>query len=245
MGPRPLDGKIALVTGASRGIGRACAIGLAAAGADIAVNYRSHPEEAEEVCDEIRRLGRRALAVQGDVSLAGDAARIVETVSRDLGPVGVLVNNAGIAKVQKAEEITETDWDQTLTVNLKSVFLMTNAVVPGMRKARWGRIINLSSVAAFLGGFVGAHYTASKAGVLGLTHYYSSILTKDGITVNAVAPGMTDTEMIAGRPEADPKNVPVRRLGRPEDIAVAVVMLAKNGYMSGQTIVIDGGRYMT
>lgn len=238
-----LEGRIALVTGASRGIGRAIAQALAAEGADVAVNFRSHPQHAQEVCEEIRRLERRAFAVQGDVSIAGDVARVIETVSRELGPVGVLVNNAGMAKVQKADEVTEADWDETLAINLKSVFLMTNAVLPAMRAAHWGRIISLSSVAAFVGGFVGPHYAASKAGVLGLTHSYAAVLAKDGITVNAVAPGMTQTDMISGRPEADPANVPLGRLGRPEEIADVVVMLAKNGYMSGQTIVIDGGRY--
>ena len=183
--PDDLAGKVALVTGASRGIGKAIAVALARANADVAVNYRTRENEARVTCAEIERLGRPAVAVQADVSIAADAARLVATVEAELGPVAILVNNAGVTRPQPIAEITEADWDEILAINLKSVFLVTQAVLPKMRAARWGRIINLSSVAAQLGGVVGPHYAASKAGIIGLTHSYAHLLAKEGITVNA------------------------------------------------------------
>jgi 3-oxoacyl-[acyl-carrier protein] reductase len=176
-----LTGKVALVTGTSRGIGRAIAIALARAGADVAVNYRSRHQEANETCDEIKRLGRRSIAVEADVSVTADVARLVATVETELGPVAILVNNAGITRPQPVAEITERDWDELIAVNLKSVFLVTQAVLPKMRATRWGRIINLSSVAAQTGGVVGPHYAASKAGILGLTHSYANLLGMEEI----------------------------------------------------------------
>ncbi len=164
-----LAGRIALVTGASRGIGRAIAIALAGAGADVVVNYRSNEEEARKVCQEIENLGRRGIAVQADVGRTTSVAGLVEKVQRALGTVAILVNNAGVGGRRTIEEITEEDWDEMLAVNLKAAFLTTQAVLPAMRTAGWGRIINISSVAAQMGGVVGPHYAASKAGILGLT----------------------------------------------------------------------------
>ena len=152
-----LKGRIALVTGASRGIGRAAALALARAGADVAVNFQTREAEANAVCAEIQRVGRRALAIQADVSKAGEVSRLVEQVERGLGGIDILVNNAGISRPQPLTDITEADWDDVLAVNLKSMFLVTQAVLPGMRQRRWGRIINLSSVAAQLGGVIGPH----------------------------------------------------------------------------------------
>lgn len=241
--PATLTNKIALITGASRGIGKAIAVALAAAGADVAVNYRSRRNEAGETRAEIEKLGRRAVAVQADVSLAADVARLVATVEAELGPVAILVNNAGITRPQPITEITEQDWDDILAVNLKSVFLVTQAVLSKMRAARWGRIINLSSVAAQTGGVVGPHYAASKAGIIGLTHSYAHLLAKEGITVNAIAPALIATEMVANNPKARPDLIPVGRLGDVEEVADVAVMLARNGYITGQTVNVNGGWY--
>lgn len=240
-----ITGKIALITGGSRDIGRAIALALARAGADIAINYHSRTDEAEQVRTQIVRYGRRCVTVRADVSDADDVARMIETVEATLGSVTILINNAGIARPQVPEEITEADWDEIMDVNLKSVFLVTQAVMPNMRAMKWGRIINMSSAAVQLGGIIGPHYTASKAGMLGLTHAYASVLAREGITVNAIAPALIETEMIAGNPQARPERIPVGRFGTVEEVAEVVVMLARNGYMTGQTVSINGGLYMT
>ena len=243
--PEDLADKVVLVTGASRGIGRAIAVALARAGADVAVNYRSREQAARETCGEIQNLGRRSVAVAADVSVAADVTRLVTTTETELGPVGILVNNAGVTRPQPIDGITEKDWDEILAVNLKSMFLVTQAVLPKMRVARWGRIINLSSVAAQLGGVVGPHYAASKAGVLGLTHSYAHLLAKEGITVNAIAPALVETEMITSNPKATPDLIPVGRFGSVEETADVAVMLARNGYVTGQTCNVNGGWYMS
>jgi len=240
-----LTGRVALVTGASLGIGRAIAEALAKAGADVAVNYFRHQTGAEEACASVRGAGRRALAVQADVSKAAEVARIVKSVEEGLGPVEILVNNSGITRPQPWEGIREEDWDELITVNLKSAFLVTQQVAPGMRARRWGRIINISSVAAHTGGVVGPHYAASKAGMLGLTHSYANLLVREGVTVNAVAPALIYTQMVAANPRAKADLIPVGRFGKVEEVADVVVMLAGNGYITGQTINVDGGWYMT
>jgi 3-oxoacyl-[acyl-carrier protein] reductase len=240
-----LTGKIALVTGSSRGIGRAAVVALARAGADVAVNFQHREAEAQAACREIEGIGRRALPVKADVSKAAEVARLIETVENGLGRIDILVNNAGISRPQPLSEITEQDWDDILTVNLKSMFLVTQAVLPGMRQRKWGRIINLSSVAAQLGGVIGPHYAASKAGAIGLTHSYAALLAKEGITANAIAPALIETEMITSNPKARPDLVPMGRFGKVEEVADAVVMLACNGYITGQTISVNGGWYMT
>ncbi len=240
-----LSGKVALITGASRGIGRAIAVALAQAGADIAINYRERAAGARQAGAEIAALGRRAIAMQADVSKAAEVDRLVEAVHKHLGRIDILVNNAGIARVQGIDEITENDWDELLAVNLKSCFLMTQAVLPGMRERRWGRIINLSSVAAHVGGVVGAHYAASKAGMLGLTHFYASRGAAEGITVNAISPALIETEMVTANPSATPERIPIGRFGAVEEVSDAAVMLARNGYITGQTLHINGGWYMT
>jgi 3-oxoacyl-[acyl-carrier protein] reductase len=240
-----LNNRIALVTGGSRGIGAAIAVALARAGADIAVNYRERTDAAQEVCATITGLGRRALAVKADVSVAADIRRMVAEVESQFGSVDILVNNAGIARPQKLEEITEADWDEILTVNLKSVFLVTQAVVGGMRQRNWGRVINLSSVAAQTGGAVGAHYAASKAGMIGLTHYCAASLVKEGITVNAIAPALIETEMVTSNVNASPKLIPMGHFGAVDDVSSVAVMLAMNDFMTGQTISVNGGWYMS
>lgn len=239
-----LGSRVALITGAGRGIGRAIALALARAGANVAVNYRTRPVDALEVCGEIARLGRHAVVVPADVSDHRDVARLVGAVEHELGPVSILVNNAGVARPRVLEKITEEDWDVTVDTNLKSVFLMTQAVLPGMRARGWGRIINLSSVAAQLGGVVGPHYAASKAGILGLTHAYAALLAKEGITVNAIAPALIATTMLGSDSRTRSELVPVGRFGMPEEVAEVAVTLACNGYITGQTLNVNGGWYM-
>jgi 3-oxoacyl-[acyl-carrier protein] reductase len=240
-----LSGKVALVTGASRGIGRAIAVALAKAGADVAVNFVSREAEAKEVCSDIKAVGRRALTVKADVSASNEVKRMVGQAEKELGPISILVNNAGISRPQPLDQITERDWDEILTVNLKSMFLVTQSVLPAMRQQRWGRIVNLSSVAAQLGGVIGPHYAASKAGCLGLTHSYAALLAKDGITVNSIAPALIETEMITSNPKARPDIIPIGRFGTAEEVADVAVMLACNGYITGQTINVNGGWYMS
>lgn len=237
-----LQGKIALVTGASRGIGRAIAVGLAGCGADVAVNYKTKEKEARDTLQQVTSQGRRAIVIQADVSRSADVTNMIATVERDLGPVDILVNNAGIARHQSVEATTEADWDEILAVNLKSVFLVTQAVLPGMRRRRWGRIINISSGAAKTGGGVGLHYTASKAGIEGLTRAYASRLVKEGITVTAVAPSLIATDMIPDE-ESRRKLIPLGRLGRVDEVAEAVIFLAGNEYATGQVIALNGGMY--
>ena len=242
---KDLKNRIGLVTGGSRGIGAAVAIALAKAGADVAVNYRERADAANAVCSEITGMGHKAIAVQADVSVAADVRRMVAEVKAYLGGIDILVNNAAIAHPHKLEEITEAEWDRVLTVNLKSVFLVTQAVVDGMRQRKCGRIINLSSVAAQTGGAVGAHYAASKAGIIGLTHSCAASLIRDGITVNAIAPALIETDMVISNPNANPNLIPMGHFGSVDDVASVAVMLATNDYMTGQTISVNGGWYMS
>jgi len=240
-----LKNRVALVTGGSRGIGAAIAIALARAGADVAVNYREQSDAAQQVSSEITRMGRRAVAVQANVSRSGEVKGMVASIEATLGPIEILVNNAAIAHPRKLEDIAELEWDEVLSVNLKSVFLVTQAVIAGMRQRRWGRIINLSSVAAQTGGAVGAHYAASKAGIIGLTHSCASSLVREGITVNAIAPALIETDMVRSNPNASPDLIPMRHFGSVDDVASVAVMLARNEYMTGQTISVNGGWYMS
>jgi len=240
-----LSGKVALVTGSSRGIGRAIALALARAGVDVAVNYLHRAAEARGVEAEILQLQRRCICIQADVSLAHDVERLVRAVQEQLGPIDILVNNAGISRPQPIEQITERDWNDVVDANLKSCFLVTQAVLPGMRARRWGRIINLSSVAAQTGGVVGPHYAASKAGIHGMTHYFAQRLAKEGITANAIAPALIETEMVTANPNARPDLIPVGRFGLPDEVADAAVILARNGYITGQTINVNGGWFMS
>jgi len=238
-------GKVALVTGGNRGIGRATALALADAGVDVGVNFRRHEEEALEVCREIEARGRRAVAVQANVARGIEVMRMVTAVRDALGPIQIVVNNAGVIRPQPLEEITEESWEEMIAVNLTSAFLVTQAVLADMRERHWGRIINLSSVAAQLGGVVGPHYAASKAGMLGLTHGYAAMLAKEGITANAIAPALIETEMVTSNPRARPDLIPVGRFGTVDEVASMVVLLAGNGYITGQTINVNGGWYMS
>jgi len=185
-GSDDLHGKTALVTGASRGIGRAVAAALARAGADVAVNYFNHEKEAMETIAQVREAGRQGILVRADVSKSSEVIDMIRAIEQELGRVQILVNNAGVVLQKGLREITEQDWDMVLAINLKSAFLVTQAVFQGMRELRWGRIINISSGAAQTGGITAPPYVASKAGLWGLSHSYAALLIKDGVTVNTV-----------------------------------------------------------
>jgi 3-oxoacyl-[acyl-carrier protein] reductase len=236
-----LRGRVALVTGGSRGIGGAIALSLATAGADVVINFLTRAAKAQVVESKILELGRRCLSIQADVSVAGEVERLAAEVQRSMGTIDVLVNNAGIARQQPLDQITERDWDELIDVNLKSCFLVTQAFLPAMRARKWGRIINISSIAAQIGGVVGAHYAASKAGMLGLTYYYARYLAADGITVNAIAPALIETDMTRSNVKASAGNIPIGRFGTVEEVADIAVLLATNGYITGQTINANGG----
>jgi 3-oxoacyl-[acyl-carrier protein] reductase len=209
----------------------------------VAVNYRERREEAELVAESIRTSGGRARAFGADVSVQTDVQRMAHDIEQQLGPIDILVNNAGMAAVRGLDDITEEDFDRSIAVNLKSAFLCTQAVLPGMRSRRWGRVINISSIGARIGaGSVSVAYAAAKAGLEGLTRGYALRLAPEGVTVNAIAPGLIDTEM--GKPLLDAgvaERIPVRRPGTGGEIAQAVLLLVRNAYITGQTLAINGG----
>ncbi len=245
-----VDGRIALVTGASRGIGKAVALALAANGADVAVNYAGSAQAAEAVAEEIRAMGRRALVVQADVSDAASVQQMIEKVTAEFGRVDILVNNAGITRDGLLMRMKDEDWDAVLKTNLNGVYYCTKAVVKGMMKQRYGRIINMTSVVGVMGNAGQANYAASKAGVIGFTKSVAKELGSRGITVNALAPGYIESDMTAGLPEKVKEEmasaIPLGKMGQPADVAQAVVFLASDwaGYITGQTLHVDGGMVM-
>jgi 3-oxoacyl-[acyl-carrier protein] reductase len=245
-----LEGKAALVTGASRGLGRAIAIALAEAGADVAVNYAGSEAAAVETANAIEALGRRAILVQGNVGKTDEFDAIVKKTIEEFGKLDILVNNAGITRDNLIMRMKEEEFDQVIETNLKGVFNGIKAVTRQMMKQRSGRIINISSVVGSLGNPGQANYVAAKAGVIGLTKSAARELASRGITVNCIAPGFIETDMTDKlSDEAKAHHVgqiPLARLGQPEDIAQAVRFLASDvaSYMTGQTIHIDGGMYM-
>jgi 3-oxoacyl-[acyl-carrier protein] reductase len=233
-----LQGRAALVTGASRGIGRAIALALAEHGAAVAVNFLNRADEADSVVAQIRSAGGRAIAARADVSVGAQVKEMAARAAGELGPLDVLVNNAGVA----VSGVREEDFDRGIAVNLKSAFLCTEAVLPSMVARRWGRIVNISSGAARGVGLLGVVYNASKTGLEGLTRGYASRVAKDGVTVNAVAPGPTDTEMGAPlKARGVEARIPIGRMGQAEDVAEAAVMVIGNGFITGQTIAVNGG----
>jgi len=238
-----LNNHIALVTGGSRGIGKAIAVSLANAGLGIAVNYRERAEEAASVVETIHRIGGRAIAVAADVSIATAVQSMISTIEEQLGPIDILINNAGISVMRGLDDITEEDFDRTIAVNLKSAFLCTQAVLPHMRARRWGRIINISSIGARIGArTTSVAYGAAKAGMEGLTRAYALRLAPEGVTVNAIAPGLIDTEM--GKPLIEAgvaAQIPVGRVGTGDDIAQTVLLLVQDDFITGQTIAVNGG----
>jgi len=242
-----LRDRIALITGASSGIGYATALRMAEVGAGIAIGYEQREQAAQVLAEHIRQLGRRAITVRGDMSKPDEVLALVDVAEAELGPIDILISNAGAGNRKRLEELTLEEWDQTINVNLRPSFLLAQRITPGMRQRRWGRVILISSVAAFTGGIVGPHYAASKAGLLGLMHSLAASLAPHGVTVNAVAPALiADTGMLPGGPEAERdliSHIPVGRLGKPEDVVEAIMMLIVNSYMTNQTILVDGGMY--
>ena len=235
-----LRGRTALVTGGSRGIGAAISGALAEAGAAVAINYRDRTDEAKKLAENLRKTGANVITVQADVSLADAVSKMIATANSALGTVDILINNAGIAITRGIDDLSETDFDRTIATNLKSVFLCTQAVLPMMRAKKWGRIVNISSGAARGAGAIGPHYNASKAGVEGLTRGYAARLVKEGITVNAVAPSLIETDMMKGQ-ENLVSRIPLGRFGKADEVARAVMMLVDNAYMTGQTVAMSGG----
>jgi 3-oxoacyl-[acyl-carrier protein] reductase len=240
-----LTGKTALITGGSRGIGRAASLSLAASGCNVAINYFQSEREAVSIVRELESAGCRAHAVRADVSLPNEVENMVAQVQQNLGPIDILVNNAGINPSRPFLELDLNDWRRTIDTNLTSAFLASQAVLPSMRQRKWGRLIFLSSVAAQTGGVIGPHYAASKAGMVGLMHSYANLLAKEGITSNAIAPALIETEMIRDNPKVKPDMLPVGRFGHVEEIADIITLLAANGYITGQTINANGGWYMS
>jgi 3-oxoacyl-[acyl-carrier protein] reductase len=240
-----LRGAVALVTGASRGIGKGIALAFGGASMRVAVNYQSRADDAEAVVAAIKEAGGDAIALRADVAQSGDVERLVRDVERAFGHINVLVNNAGILGVLHYEEVDEAEWERVMRTNLTSAFLVTKAVLPGMLKAGWGRIINLSSVAAQTGGATGPHYAASKAGLVGMTHSYAARLAKTGITANAIAPALIETDMVTDGLKASPERIPLGRFGTLEEAGETALFLVRNGFVNGQTINLNGGLYMS
>ena len=241
--------KVALITGASRGIGKAIAIRLAREGMHIAINYVKNKELAEKVAELASSYGVRAKAYKADVSKPSEVQAMVKSIIDDFGGIDVLVSNAGImAKHHSILDIPLEEWEDILRVNLTGAFIVTREVVPVMIKRGGGKIIYMSSVAGKSGGTVGPHYAASKAGLIGMTFSLAQELLKYNITVNAIAPGPIETELIANLPqeikEKILQKVPMRRLGKPEEVAEAVVFLIKCDYVTGEVIDVNGGYYM-
>jgi len=245
-----LDGQVALVTGAARGIGRACSRLLAQAGARVAVNYRSAEEQARTLVEEIGTAGGEARIYRADVAARAEVDRMVEAVRRDLGPIDILVGNAGMSSPQTcvAEELREESWDRTLDVNLKGMWLCCAAVIPEMKRRRRGRIVLISSTSGITGEPFSPDYAASKGGVLSLTGSLARDLGAYGVTVNSVSPGwidtdMTVTELVGEHREKIVRLLPLGRIGRPEEIAGPVLFLVSDlaSYVTGHNLIVDGG----
>lgn len=241
----PLRGKVALVTGAARGIGKSIALALGAVGAKVVVNHRTAGEGAQDVVRTIKAASGHAYAVRADVSDPDEVADMIARIRKHFGAVDVLVNNAGIARAIPLDAVRLATWDTTMAVNLRAPFIVSQAVIPEMRAKKWGRLLFVSSTAARVGGIVGPHYAASKAGLEGLMRSYALLLAKDGITSNAIAPALVETEMLAGNPAASPDKIPVGRFGTPDEVAAMTIAVACNGYVTGQTVQVNGGIRMT
>ena len=239
-----LRNRVALVTGASGGIGQAIARGLAAEGASVALAYGAHADPAQKLADELVTQGGHALAVGADLRRAEAPSELLAEVEPQLGSIDVLVAAAGLGRQQTLEEVSIEDFDEMLAINLRAPFLLAQRVVPGMRARGFGRVLFVSSVAGFTGGVVGPHYAASKAGLHGLTHFLAARVAGEGVTVNAIAPALiTDTRMLPGEPEELRARVPVGRLGRPDEVADLALAMLRNSYLTNQVVSVDGGMH--
>jgi 3-oxoacyl-[acyl-carrier protein] reductase len=243
----PLAGKIALITGSGQGIGRATAQRLAKSGADIVINYRSNTNAANEAKASIEALGRRCIAIQADVSQEEDVTRLFAEANAALGPITILVNNAGTTRDKLILQMSLADFEHVLDSNLRSTFLCTRAALRGMMKARWGRIVNVSSVAGLLGSAGQANYGASKAAIIALTLSTAREMASRNITANAVAPGFIPTELTSNLTEQQREYIlsstPLGRFGSTEEVAAAISFLCspEAGYITGQVLCVDGG----
>lgn len=245
-----LDGKVSLVTGASRGIGRAIALALAEAGSDVALNYFTRREPAEEVAAKIHQLGRKAIVYKANVSVGSENGQMVEHVLKDFGPVQIVVNNAGITRDRSFGKMDREMWDDVLNVNLTGPAMIIHRLINPMIESGWGRIINITSIVGQMGNFGQANYAAAKGGLMALTKTLAREYARKNITVNAVAPGFVETDMTADVPEkvlgVVRNSTPMGRLGKPEEIAAAVVFLASPlaSFITGEVIGVNGGMYM-
>lgn len=245
-----LKGKVALVTGGGRGIGKAISLALAEAGAAVALTYRERREEAQQVAEEIAARGGAAVALQMEVSDRKSVQTALAATREKLGEVNILVNNAAIAQEKPFADISDADWDLMQAVNLRGPFICCQEVLPAMEAGGWGRIINISSIGGQWGGFNQVHYAASKAGLINLTRSLAKIYSSSGITANVVAPGLVETEMSARELDSEAgrekvRGIPAGRVGSAEEVAQAVVFLASDGaaYITGQSVNLNGGMY--
>jgi 3-oxoacyl-(acyl-carrier-protein) reductase len=245
-----LEGKVAFVTGGSRGIGRAIVLALADAGAEVAFTYIHCQEKADEVCHEAREKGVRCRAFQSDVASLAETERVIKEVIAEFGPIQILVNNAGITRDKSFLKMTKEMWDEVIHVNLDGLFNLAHAVIPGMIESGWGRVVNVSSVVGQTGNFGQANYAASKGGAIAFTQTLARELARKNITVNAVAPGFIESDMTSRMPEATLAQMavltPVGRLGKPEEVADSVVFLVspRSSYITGEVLAVNGGMYM-
>lgn len=245
-----MEGKVAVVTGGGRGIGRAVAVRLGQQGASIAIFYRSNDAAAEQTAELVRQAGGKCKTFKGDVSSAADVEALFKHVNQALGPVDILINNAGITRDNLLMRMKDSEFDEVIHTNLYGIYYCTRAVLRSMVRARYGRIINMSSVVGLSGNAGQANYAASKAGIIGFTKSVAREVANRGITVNAIAPGYIQTELTGELPDAVKQQIlgqiPAGRFGEPEDVAEVVAFLARQeaGYITGQTINIDGGMVM-
>jgi 3-oxoacyl-[acyl-carrier protein] reductase len=235
---------VVLVTGGSGGIGAALCRRLAGEGMVVAVHYRDREELAQAIVDDITGHGGRACAFAADLLVPRASEMLVDAVERELGPVDALVANHGLAHRATFDEVDAGAWDETLAVNLRAPFLLAQRVAPGMRDRGWGRLLFISSVAAFTGGLVGPHYAASKSGLHGLVHFLAARLAAHGVTANAIAPALIeDTAMLPGDPGDLAAHIPTGRLGRPDEVADLALAMLRNGYLTSQVVGLDGGMH--